>query len=137
MVDKATKLETLNDRIHEIRTRFEVLKRDAWVDYWQAVASGGEPSSLAQRRDATLTALDDDFAFVARCNLGSEAMAEADLQRLQQIAQRPWTRTLDDRLGFPGKRTVARVARPNRPYRSLNRCWQTSPSTCSSATMPN
>ena len=29
VVDKATKLETIYDRIHEIRTRFEVLKRDA------------------------------------------------------------------------------------------------------------
>lgn len=117
VVDKATKLETLNDRIHEIRTRFEVLKRDAWVDYWQAVASGGESSSLAHQRDATLTALDDDFAFVARCNLGSEAMAEADLQRLQQIAQRPWTRTLDDRLGvsWEENRRQGRTPKPTLP----------------------
>ncbi|AVU76147.1 MULTISPECIES: HD domain-containing phosphohydrolase [Pseudomonas] len=117
VVDKATKLETLNDRIHEIRTRFEVLKRDAWVDYWQALATGGEPSSLAQRRDATLASLDDDFAFVARCNLGSEAMADADLQRLQDIAQRPWTRTLDDRLGvsWEENRRQARTPKPALP----------------------
>jgi response regulator RpfG family c-di-GMP phosphodiesterase len=31
VVDKATKLETLYDRIHEIRMRFEVLKRDAEI----------------------------------------------------------------------------------------------------------
>ncbi|WHS62061.1 HD domain-containing phosphohydrolase [Pseudomonas sp. G2-4] len=117
VVDKATKLETLNDRIHEIRTRFEVLKRDAWVDYWQAVATGGEPSALAQRRDAALAGLDDDFAFVARCNLGSEAMADADLQRLQRIAQRPWTRTLDDRLGvsWEENRRQARTPKPTLP----------------------
>ena len=99
VVDKATKLETLNDRIHEIRTRFEVLKRDAWVRYWQAVAMGGDEQDLSLLRDATLTALDDDFAFIARCNLGGEAMAEADLHRLRSIGQRTWTRTLDDRLG--------------------------------------
>ncbi|MFJ2536285.1 HD domain-containing phosphohydrolase [Pseudomonas sp. NPDC087614] len=99
VVDKATKLETLNDRIHEIRTRFEVLKRDAWIIYWQALALGGDETSLAERRDATLYALDEDFAFVARCNLGSEAMAEADLQRLHDLSQRTWVRTLDDRLG--------------------------------------
>ena len=99
VVDKATKLETLNDRIHEIRTRFEVLKRDAWINYWQAIALGGDEQHLAQLRNANLAALDDDFAFIARCNLGSEAMAEADLQRLNTIAQRTWTRTLDDRLG--------------------------------------
>ncbi|MCU7248631.1 HD domain-containing phosphohydrolase [Pseudomonas koreensis] len=99
VVDKATKLETLNDRIHEVRTRFEVLKRDAWVSYWQALATGGDETQLATLRDTTLAGLDDDFAFVAHCNLGAEAMAEADLLRLEQIAQRRWQRTLDDRLG--------------------------------------
>ena len=117
VVDKATKLETLNDRIHEVRTRFEVLKRDAWIDYWQALASGGEASSLDRHRDAALAALDDDFAFVARCNLGSEAMADDDLQRLQHIAQRTWTRTLDDRLGvsWEENRRQARVPKPTLP----------------------
>ncbi|MCQ6257956.1 HD domain-containing phosphohydrolase [Pseudomonas sp. Q11] len=117
VVDKATKLETLNDRIHEIRTRFEVLKRDAWVDYWKALAAGGESSSLAPQRDAILASLDDDFAFVAHCNLGSEAMADADLQRLQRIAQRPWTRTLDDRLGvsWEENQRQARTPKPTLP----------------------
>ena len=99
VVDKATKLETLYDRIHEIRTRFEVLKRDAWVNYWQARALGGDDQQLTNLRDACLLELDNDFAFVAQCNLGGEAMTEADLQRLNAIARRTWTRTLDDRLG--------------------------------------
>ncbi|MBK5532937.1 HD domain-containing protein [Pseudomonas sp. TH08] len=99
VVDKATKLETINDRIHEIRTRFEVLKRDAWISYWQALAMGGDETSLTALRETTLSALDEDFAFVARCNLGSEAMAEADQQRLNELAHRTWMRTLDDRLG--------------------------------------
>uniref|UniRef100_UPI0025E357A1 hypothetical protein n=1 Tax=Pseudomonas sp. UBA2684 TaxID=1947311 RepID=UPI0025E357A1 len=50
VVDKATKLETLYDRIHEVRTRFEVLKRDAWIAYWQGCAQGGEPAQLATLR---------------------------------------------------------------------------------------
>ncbi|UST93924.1 HD domain-containing phosphohydrolase [Pseudomonas siliginis] len=99
VVDKATKLETINDRIHEIRTRFEVLKRDVWINYWQTLASGADEAALARARDSELLTLDDDFAFVARCNLGGEAMAEADLQRLERVAQRRWLRTLDDRLG--------------------------------------
>lgn len=99
VVDKATKLETLSDRIHEVRTRFEALKRDTWIDYWQARAQGGNEVPLATTRDARLAELDEEFAFVARCNLGSETMAEADLQRLRTIAQRTWSRTLDDRLG--------------------------------------
>lgn len=99
VVDKATKLETLYDRIHEIRTRFEVLKRDVWVQYWQSRAMGEDELQLIEQREAQLAALDDDFAFVARSNLGGEAMADADLQRLKTIASRTWTRTLDDRLG--------------------------------------
>ena len=35
VMDKATKLETIYDRIHEIRMRDEVLKRDADIAYWQ------------------------------------------------------------------------------------------------------
>jgi HD-GYP domain-containing protein (c-di-GMP phosphodiesterase class II) len=117
VVDKATKLETLNDRIHEIRTRFEVLKRDVWVSYWQAMALGGDEQHLMQLRDATLADLDDDFAFIARCNLGGEAMAEADLQRLRSIGQRTWTRTLDDRLGvsWEENRRQARTPAPTLP----------------------
>ncbi|VVP95273.1 hypothetical protein PS914_03514 [Pseudomonas fluorescens] len=117
VVDKATKLETLNDRIHEIRTRFEVLKRDAWINYWQAMALGGDAPHLAELRNATLAGLDDDFAFVARCNLGGEAMAESDLQRLRTLARRTWTRTLDDRLGvsWEENRRQTRTPAPTLP----------------------
>jgi HD-GYP domain-containing protein (c-di-GMP phosphodiesterase class II) len=117
VVDKATKLETLNDRIHEIRTRFEVLKRDVWINYWQAIALGGDEQHLAELRNASLAGLDDDFAFVARCNLGGETMAETDLQRLRNLAQRTWTRTLDDRLGvsWEENRRQARTPAPTLP----------------------
>ncbi|VVQ05385.1 hypothetical protein PS918_04596 [Pseudomonas fluorescens] len=117
VVDKATKLETLNDRIHEVRTRFEVLKRDVWINYWQALAQGGDEQHLSQRRDATLSELDDDFAFIARCNLGGEAMAESDLQRLRRIGQRTWARTLDDRLGvsWEENQRQARTPAPTLP----------------------
>ena len=117
VVDKATKLETLYDRIHEVRTRFEVLKRDAWIAYWRGCAQGGTEASLATLRDELLTTLDEDFAFVARSNLGGETMADADLARLQQIAERTWMRTLDDRLGVSWEeaRRQARQPAPNLP----------------------
>ena len=43
VVDKATKLETIYNRIHEIRTRFEVLLRDAVINRHEAVLSGKDP----------------------------------------------------------------------------------------------
>lgn len=115
VVDKATKLETLNDRIHEIRTRVEVLKRDALITYWQSVAQGQDEASARNTRDASLLALDDDFRFIAHCNLGGEAMAQADLQRLQTIAQRTWSRTLDDRLGVSWEENRRQAREPARP----------------------
>ena len=99
VVDKATKLETICDRIHEIRMRFEVLKRDAEIAYWKGRAEGGDPGALRESRDALRAALDADFAFVARCNEGGESLAAPDVERLRRIALRTWQRTLDDRLG--------------------------------------
>jgi HD-GYP domain-containing protein (c-di-GMP phosphodiesterase class II)/HAMP domain-containing protein len=100
VVDKATKLETIYNRIHEVRTRFEVLKRDAEIAYWQQVADGGDRDMLGKKLRETCTRLDDDFAFVAACNLGGEFMAPESMERLQKIASKTWMRTLDDQLGL-------------------------------------
>ena len=110
VIDKATKLETLSNRIHEIRTRFEVVKAHAHIDYWRAVASGESESHARLTRDRMLTTLDDEFAFVALCNEGTEFMRPEDVERLQSIGQRRWIRTLDDRLGT-SRDEQARMAR--------------------------
>ena len=100
VVDKATKLETVHNRIHEIRTRFELLKRDADVDYWRGLAEGGDEPELRARRDAMQATLDEEFAFVAHSNVGGEFLAPDKQARLREIGERRWRRTLDDRLGL-------------------------------------
>ena len=100
VVDKATKLETIYDRIHEIRMRFEVLKRDAEITCWQAIAEGGDKAALMKQLAEECRQLDDDFAFIAECNVGGEFMADDKIERLQSIAERSWKRTLDDNLGL-------------------------------------
>lgn len=99
VVDKATKLETLYDRIHEIRTRFEVLKRDAELDSLRAVLAGADREEERLRLADALRLLDDDFAFVASCNAGEESMDGESAARLASIGRRTWMRTLDKRLG--------------------------------------
>ncbi len=101
VVDKATKLETITDRIHEVRTRFEVVKCEAIIEYQKQLLAAPEKSDeLKAALDRELAQIDDDFAFVAECNLGGEFMADERIERLKEIAQRQWTRTLDDRLGI-------------------------------------
>jgi HD-GYP domain-containing protein (c-di-GMP phosphodiesterase class II) len=101
VVDKATKLETIFNRIHEIRTRFEVLLRDARIECLEAtLADPTQAQAATQRFEARRAQLLSDFAFVAECNLGSEFMAPDKVERLRAIAQTPWMRHFDDRLGL-------------------------------------
>jgi HD-GYP domain-containing protein (c-di-GMP phosphodiesterase class II) len=100
VIDKATKLETIYNRIHEIRTRFEVVKRDAEIEYLKALLAGGDEPALRAARDLRLAQLDDDFAFVATCNIGGEFMSDDKIARLSRIAEVTWLRTIDDRLGL-------------------------------------
>lgn len=110
VVDKATKLETITDRIHEIRTRFELMKSQAIVRYQQKIINGVEEAedgekeiqcrtTLKDNLDAELKQLDEDFEFIAECNLGGEFMADDRIERVHRISKMEWTMTLDDRLG--------------------------------------
>jgi HD-GYP domain-containing protein (c-di-GMP phosphodiesterase class II) len=99
VADKATKLETICDRIHEVRMRFELLKSAAETAYWKGLAKGGDEATLRARMTAEQQALDEDFAFVAACNEGGEFLEPAKIERIKSIAARRWTRTLSNRLG--------------------------------------
>ncbi|MEH6566144.1 MAG: HD domain-containing phosphohydrolase [Halopseudomonas sp.] len=102
VVDKATKLETLYNRIHEIRTRFEVLWREADIRYWQGRAAGENEAALQRTRGAEQARLCEEFALVAQANTGGEFMAQEDIERLQAIGKQTWLRHFDNRLGLSG-----------------------------------
>ncbi len=97
VVDKATKLQTLFDRIQLIDTRFEVLKRDAELQILRqqlalrpCVDPRAEGLVLASRQ-AALDALDADRAFLRVTNIGSETLSQSSLQRVREIgSQRVW-----------------------------------------------
>ncbi|MEN8244629.1 MAG: HD domain-containing phosphohydrolase [Thermodesulfobacteriota bacterium] len=115
VVDKATKLETIYNRIHEIRTRFEILWRDAEIEYLRKQL---EDTHLEADLQAKLKEeqgwIRDAFAFVAQCNVGGEFMADEKVERLQEIAQRTWVRHLDDRLGLSQEEDARMSTEPAR-----------------------
>src|SRR3954470_2020572 len=87
VVDKATKLETIFDRIQLIDTRFEVLKRDAEIA-WLKARKGLDAmrkSDEDRRYRARLRSLDDDRRFPHARNIGGERMREEDVERVKRI----------------------------------------------------
>ncbi|GAB0056402.1 hypothetical protein SIID45300_00708 [Candidatus Magnetaquicoccaceae bacterium FCR-1] len=101
VVDKATKLETIYNRIHEVRMRFEVLHRDAHIACLEDVIDRGAPREAREEEmRATQAALQEEFAFIAKANVGGEFMTAADKDRVRALAQRTWIRYFDDSLGL-------------------------------------
>jgi HD-GYP domain-containing protein (c-di-GMP phosphodiesterase class II) len=113
VVDKATKLETIYNRIHEIRMRFEVLLRDAQIDAYRRLSAGDvDKKTLKRELEETKRQIVDDFTFVAECNIGGEFMADEKIERLEQISKRTWTRHLDDRIGISADEAALKNRQP-------------------------
>jgi response regulator RpfG family c-di-GMP phosphodiesterase len=91
IMEKSVKLETIHDRMAEVRARFEVLRRDAYIQLLERRAReelDEQGVELAYR--AECEQLDDDCSFLARCNLGGDMMSADDQARVRQIAAYSW-----------------------------------------------
>ena len=97
VVDKATKLQTLFDRIELIDTRFEVLKRDAEIAALRRQLALRErtcpddEAAIWTNYRSDVDALESDRAFLRATNAGAEATRDDSLARVRQIASgRTW-----------------------------------------------
>ena len=92
VVDKATKLETIFDRIHLVSERFEILKRDAEIALLNARLSARAQGDIAAEHVAErdyqtrIQQLEDDRVFLRRTNIGGERMSAEDQARVEAIA---------------------------------------------------
>ncbi|HEY8358337.1 MAG TPA: HD domain-containing phosphohydrolase [Ramlibacter sp.] len=127
LVHKGTKLEAIYDRIHEIRMRFEVLKRDAEIAMLEGVIAGGNPEELKAAYEAECATLDEEFAFIGTCNVGGEFMAAHSRERLARIGARTWMRTLSDRVGTSYAERLRRQDDPERPLPTQEKLLQDRP----------
>ena len=105
VVDKATKLETIYDRINTVDTRFEVLKRDATIESLKqklerltkaasactlidsALIDCSDVDRALQQKIAQINA---DRDFIRSSNIGGEHMDESLQQRVSDIAEQLW-----------------------------------------------
>lgn len=97
VIDKATKLHGLVDRIGDVRTRFSVIRRglenEALRQQLALARSGacGEALSAVDARLAVeVRTLQEDLAFLEHLNLGCEHVEESHLERLHAIAARTY-----------------------------------------------
>ncbi len=89
VVDKCTKLEKVYDRIGDIKTRFELLKREYQLAMSEAKQnrSGLSPEKVARE----LQTLDEEYQFLVRINASSEFTQDEMIARVRKIAQRQWS----------------------------------------------
>ena len=105
VVDKATKLQTIFDRIALVDTRFEVVKRDAEIaalrEKLKSMGKGVTDGALNREIEPRLKQIEDDREFLRRANIGGEAMKDEDVARVQEITQRyRWRNTEGESADF-------------------------------------
>ena len=87
VVDKGTKLETIFDRIELIKTRMEILKRDAEIDFLKRQLNGSLPDYDEEYRNS-IKQIDENIKFIESCNIGGEFMKPDDQERVKDIGSR-------------------------------------------------
>src|SRR5213082_3537036 len=97
VVDKATKLETIFDRINLVDTRFEVLKRDMEIaalkeklkllgeSALDEVVARKQLAEIDQTLRDRLRQVEGDREFLRHANVGGEAMAPEERERVNRI----------------------------------------------------
>jgi HD-GYP domain-containing protein (c-di-GMP phosphodiesterase class II) len=92
VVDKATKLETIFDRIALIDTRFEIVRRDAEIRMLRQQLAApedahGERRLAALEFEAICSQIESDREFLRGANIGTEKMRSEDQDRVRRIAK--------------------------------------------------
>jgi HD-GYP domain-containing protein (c-di-GMP phosphodiesterase class II) len=95
VMDKATKLETIWDRIAMVRTRFEVLMRDARIRMLEAQAAG--ENNAQERYEKELADLTRQLAFLERANVGGEFLSDEAKAEIRNIGAQTYLEGGDER----------------------------------------
>ena len=92
IIDKATKLHTLVDRIELVEGRFRELKQQLELELLRALSTMDASAAADAKADFELRIqqLDNDLAFLRTANKGGEFMSDEHKTRVEQIGQIEW-----------------------------------------------
>ncbi|MCI4627106.1 MAG: GAF domain-containing protein, partial [Candidatus Magnetoovum sp. WYHC-5] len=92
IIDKATKLEKIFDRINLVIARFEIVKRDRelrfLIERTQLNPNEISYRKLEEEYKKDIAEMNDDVDFLRCVNIGAEYINDAQLERIEQIAQK-------------------------------------------------
>ena len=88
VVDKSTKLETIFDRIELIKTRSQILKKDAEIELLNQKLNKGLSDQSELEYQTKIDAIEDDIQFLIDCNIGGEFMKPEYQKRVEAIGSR-------------------------------------------------
>jgi len=88
IIDKSKKLQTIFDRIELVEQRFETIQRDAEIHYLKQCAQyPAQQTKLYKTWQTKKKQLNDDLEFLRYGNFGSEHISDAQIERIQHIAE--------------------------------------------------
>lgn len=97
VVDKATKLEAIVDRIELVRTRFRLIGKALQAELLERLlelasngASRQEMFAVTEEMERRRQELEDDLEFVVACNKPGEFMSDERIERVKAIAARTY-----------------------------------------------
>lgn len=93
IIDKATKLEKIFDRIHLIEQRFEVIKLNKEIEYLKNQTPRTEYENF-------INEINNDIEFIKRINFGGEFMSDEDIQKLENISRKVYIKNDGEIISF-------------------------------------
>ena len=84
IMNKATKLEGLYDKIEQVKLRFEILKKDVEIEFYKNKIK--EIDLNSESIDSKLKKIDGDFDFLKKSNIGGEFMSDTLRKRVEDIS---------------------------------------------------
>ncbi|WP_051347332.1 HD domain-containing phosphohydrolase [Thiomicrorhabdus chilensis] len=95
IMQKATKLERVTDRIETIGERIEILKRDAEIRFLKAQLSASKSEgdtfeALQKTYQDEIVALDEIYDFLKQSNTGNDYLSDAEIAGIEELAKRTY-----------------------------------------------
>ncbi len=90
IMQKSTKLEKTVDRIHSIKERIEIIKRDkkiAWLETQLSCDSADQLQQIEQQYRAAIQQMDNAFALIEQTNNGLRYLTDEQLAEIEKMAE--------------------------------------------------